>query len=221
MNKNGFGIICVICLMGAACSPLAPRPDYSKFFILTPLSTDAPGAITHSTAAKPDPRLTLGVGPIDFPDYLRRPEVVTLTSSNEIKLSQERRWGERLDKNFSRVLTENLSRLLNTQRIEKYPWPRKTQVEYQVVIDVLRFETSSDNQSQLVARWIIKDGTTGKDLYASETDATTPVANGDAGASVALSSDLATLSREVAGHIIELSQHSVSPARRVTEPENG
>jgi uncharacterized lipoprotein YmbA len=220
MNKGTIGALCMIGLIGVGCSPLAPRPDYSKFFILTPLSDDRLPTMTASTAGRPNPQLTLGIGPIDFPDYLRRPEVVTLTSPNQITLSQDRRWGEPLDKNFSRVLSEDLSRLLNTQRIEKYPWSHKTQVDYQIVIDVQRFETSSDGQSQLLARWIVKDGATGKNIYASETNAGTPVKGGDTGVSEALSSDLATLSREIADRISELSRHGKGSADRVTAPKN-
>jgi len=193
-------------VLAAGCSPLAPQPDHSKFFILTPL-TDGSGAALARASVKADDSLTIGVGPIDFPDYLRRLEVVTRTSPNQLDLSAEKRWGEPLDKNFARVLSENLSQLLSTQQIEKYPWSHKTQVDYQIAIDVQRFETTSDGQSQLVARWIIKDGATGKDLYASETTASAPVTAGETGASAALSSDLATLSREVAARVTELRQH--------------
>jgi uncharacterized lipoprotein YmbA len=221
MNEKRIGIIGIICLIGVGCSPLAPQQDYSKFFILSPLPAAAPGKMTASTSPKPDPTLTLGIGPIDFPDYLRRPEVVTLTSPNQIRLSQERRWGEALDKNFSRVLAEDLSRLLDTQRIEKYPWSHKSQVDYQIVIDVQHFETSSDGESQLVARWIIKEGSTGKDLFASETTATTSVASGDTGASLALSKDLATLSADIAARVRELSQHDGTRASQIIDPENG
>jgi len=220
MNKSKIGALCIIGLIGVGCSPLAPRPDHSKFFILTPLSGVRSSTMTASTAATPDPQLTLGIGPIDFPDYLRRPEVVTLTSPNQIKLSQNKRWGEPLDKNFSRVLSEDLSRLLNTQRIEKYPWPHKTQVDYQIVIDVQRFETSADGQSQLLARWIVKDGATGKNLYASETNAANPVPSGDTGVSEALSSDLATLSREIADRVSELSRRNRTSAEQVPTPRN-
>ena len=191
--------------IAAGCSPLAPRPDYSKFFILTPNSADpetgSVGAPTSVTS-----HLVIGIGPIDFPDYLRRAEVVTRTAPNQVVLSEQDRWAEPLDKNFSRILTENLARSLNTQRIEKYPWPRKTQVDYQIVIDVQRFETTSDNESQLIARWIIKDGQSGKDLYGSETTAREPVAAGDTGASAALSSDLAILSTEIATRVTALTQ---------------
>jgi uncharacterized protein len=186
----------------AGCSPLAPQPDRSKYYILTPLSGE------HSTAARigVNRQLTIGIGPIEFPDYLRRAEVVTRTAPNRIHLSDEARWAEPLDKNFKRILTENLARLLHTQRIETYPWNRRNHVDYQIVIDVQRFETTADGQSQLIARWIIKDGEGGKDLYASETSASTPLPAGDDGASEALSSDLGQLSTEIASHVTELSQ---------------
>jgi uncharacterized lipoprotein YmbA len=193
-----------MCIAAAGCSPLAPRPNYSKFFILTPL---ADGASPGPTAAWTAPRqLAIGIGPIDFPDYLRRSQVVTRSAPNQIDLSTVDRWGEPLDKNFQRVLSENLAQLLNTYRIEQYPWDRKAQVDYQIAINVQNFETTTDGQAQLNARWIIKDGSNGRDLYASETMTNTPVGTGDTGASSALSNDLATLSREIASRVTELSQ---------------
>jgi len=209
-------IITRVLALGAAiivvgCSPLAPQPDYSKFFMLSPI---AGGSIASSsqTSYSGSSQLTLGIGPIDFPDYLRRLEVVTVTSPNQLHLSVEKRWGEPLDKNFSRVLTENLTQLLNTQQIEKYPWSRNVRVDYQIVVDVQRFDTNSEGQSQLTARWIIKDGATGKDLYASETRASAPVGTGEAAGSAALSEDLATLSRDIASQIDRLRQER-TPAR--------
>jgi uncharacterized lipoprotein YmbA len=199
--------ICLfVCCVLAGCTVLAPRPDYSKFFILTPLSGGANPSQTLTAAGQ---KLTIGIGPIEFPDYLRRPEVVTRTGPNELHLAAEKRWGEPLDKNFGRVLSENLSQLLNTQQIEKYPWPRRTQVDYQVVVDVQRFETTADSHAQLVARWIIKDGSSGKDLYASETTASTPVGSSETAASTALSTDLATLSRDIASQVTDLNSRRV------------
>lgn len=173
--------------------------------LLTALA-DGPAPVSTPAAATSNTSLTIGIGPIDFPDYLRRLEVVTRASPNQLDLSAEKRWGEPLDKNFARVFSENISRLLNTQRIEKYPWPVRTHIDYQIEVNVQRFETTSDGQSQLTARWVIKDGT-GVDLYASETSASTQVGPGETGASAALSSDLATLSREVADRVTELRRH--------------
>jgi uncharacterized lipoprotein YmbA len=204
MNLQEKFIALALCIAVAGCSPLAPRPNYSKFFILTPLADGASPAAT--AVSSPARQLAIGIGPIDFPDYLRRSQVVTRSAPNQIDLSTVDRWGEPLDKNFQRVLSENLAQLLNTYRIEQYPWDRKEQVDYQIAINVQHFETTTDGRSQLNARWIIKDGSNGKDLYASETMASTPVGTGDTGASSALSNDLATLSREIASRITELSQ---------------
>ena len=215
MNIKSMLIALSACVAAAGCSPLAPQPDRSKFFILTPLSEGAASAATPASTAGNSP-LTIGIGPIDFPDYLRRLEVVTRSSPNQLDLSAEKRWGEPLDKNFERVLGENLAQLLNTQQIEKYPWSHKTQVDYQVSIDVQRFEASTDGQSQLIARWVIKDGNTGKDLASGLTNASAPVGAGETGASAALSSDLGTISRDIASRISELSQHRV-PATSSTE----
>ncbi len=190
------------CALLISCSPLAPQPDHSKFFILTPLAA-GPAPISTPAVVSSNSSLTIGIGPIDFPDYLRRLEVVTRASPNQLDLSAEKRWGEPLDKNFARVFSENISRLLNTQQIEKYPWPVRTHIDYQIEVNVQRFETTSDSQSQLTARWVIKDGT-GTDLFASETSVSAQVGPGETGPSAALSSDLATLSREVADRVTEL-----------------
>jgi uncharacterized protein len=203
-NIANVTLTCFILIGFGGCSPLAPRPDHSRFFILTPVAVAAHSGTVTSAGST----LILGIGPIDFPGYLRRPEVVTVTSANEVDLSDDNRWAEPLDKNFSRILTENLARLVGTSQVEKYPWSRNVNVDYQVVVDVQTFDTTSDRQSQLVARWAIKDGHTGRDLFASETSASTPVASGDGGASAALSADLAILSKDIADRIAILAAGS-------------
>lgn len=200
-----------ICSLSTGCSPLAPQPDHSKYFVLSPL-TDGETSTAAPIGAKGTSNLTIGIGPIEFPDYLKRPEVVTRTSANQLDLSAERRWGEPLDKDFARIFAENISRLLKTQQIERYPWPVRTHVDYQIMIDVQRFETTSDGQSELVARWIIKDGA-GKDLYASETSASLAATQGESGSSAALSEDLEKMSREIAAQVIELHGRDVPVSR--------
>lgn len=199
-----------------ACSPLAPQPDHSSYFILTPVAASA--AVNSKPVSVDTSQLTLGIGPIDFPDYLRRPELVTLTSANEIDLSDDKRWAEPLDKNFSRVLTENLTKLLGTNRIEKYPWSHKTAVDYQVIVDVQRFDTTRDGQSQLAARWMIRDVRSGKNIYASETIANEPVHSGESGMSVAMSSDLATLSLDIANRIAMMSEPQQTSSHETSTP---
>lgn len=193
------------CMFAAACSPLAPQPDKSRFFILAPISNS-------DTPAPDTSQLSIGIGPIDFPDYLKRPQVVTLVEPNRIDLSQDRRWGEPLDKDFARIFSENMSQLLGTQRIEKYPWSRKVEIDYQIELDIIQFETMASGQSKLKTRWIVRDGKDGKELYASETDSSSPVDKTEAGAAAALSKDLGTLSRDIATRITALSQQKANRA---------
>jgi uncharacterized protein len=202
LRSIAFGL----CAIAAGCSVLSPQPDRSQFFILSPVS-DSAGTTARPASNSPDSQLTVGVGPVSFPDYLRRLAVVTRVAPNRIDFSDEKRWAEPLDKNFIRVLSENLATLLNTQRVEKYPWAIRTRVDYQIEVDVQRFETTSDGQSQLRASWIIRDGPSSKILYASQTTADAPAGTDTISASSALSSDLATLSKDIASRVTDLNRH--------------
>jgi hypothetical protein len=64
---------------------------------------------------------SLGIGPIRFPGYLDRQEMVTRTAPNRIDLSENDRWAEPLEANFARTLSQNLSSLLQTERLMFYP----------------------------------------------------------------------------------------------------
>lgn len=201
--------------IGAGCSPLAPQPDYSKFYVLTPIA-DSSSAPAVAGSSHP---LVIGLGPIDFPDYLRRPQVVTRTSTNELHLSPVDRWGEPLDENFRRVLSDNLGQLLGTEDIVQYPWSHKAGVNYQVLVTVQRFETNSDGQSQLRAQWIIRDGATGKSLYASQTNATTPAGPATTPSAAALSADLGDLSQAIATEINQLGERRMTSSAATNQTD--
>lgn len=195
--------VVALAVLAASCSPLAPFPNRNKFFMLSPISQE--GASRPSTSL--DQQIAIGVGPVDFPDYVKRPEVVTRTAPNRIDVSAENRWAGPLDKNFARVLSENLSTLLSTQRVQNYPWNRATPVDYQVMVNVEQFDTDG-KQAILIARWSIRDGRDSKELYATETTSSAPIGPGAEGPSAALSSNVATLSREIASQLTMLSQRS-------------
>jgi uncharacterized lipoprotein YmbA len=202
----------ILCAHTASCSPLAPQPNRSKFFMLSPISEEA----ESRTPTPFDQQFSIGVGPIDFPDYLKRREVVTRTAANRIDVSEANRWAGPLDKNFARVLAENLGILLNTQRLESYPWNLQSPVDYQVIVDIERFDVSSDHQARLKARWAIRKGIDGKVLYATETSSSVLVGSEEDGPSAALSSNLASLSRDIAFQLTVFSRQRVRP---ISNPE--
>ena len=101
----------------------------------------------------------IGIGPVRLPELLDRPQIVTRQSSNRLQLSASHRWVEPLAENITRVLRENLSALLDTERFLLYPWNRAIPADYQIIIDILRFEGAGYQTAGLEAVWSVRDKT--------------------------------------------------------------
>ena len=156
MSRKRLGvIILLVCFIPAGCSFLESKPDPSRFFALAPL----PRTGQRAQDAAGTNALALGIGPIKFPGYLDRQQLVTRISQNRFAVAENDRWAEPLEENFSRVLSQNLSILLQTDRIVAYPWERSQQPTYQVQVEVLRFEPNAEQIVELWARWSIIEGT--------------------------------------------------------------
>ena len=187
-------IFLLACFISAGCLSLEARPDPSRFFALTSL----PRTGQSAENAGGTNALVLGIGPIKIPGYLDRPQLVTRLSQNRFGIAENDRWAEPLEENFLRVLSENLSVLLQTDRIVAYPWERNQRPTYQVQLDVLRFEPKQEQVVELWARWIILDESR-KIVISKETYLTRPAKDKSTEASVAaMSETVAGLSREMA-----------------------
>jgi uncharacterized protein len=99
------------------------------------------------------PRTVVGVGPVVLPDYLDRPQIVTRASGNRMMLAAFDAWIEPFDGMFTRVLVENLSSLLATDNVVALPQRRPTPLDYQVEVDVTRFDADLSGRAVLDARW--------------------------------------------------------------------
>jgi hypothetical protein len=131
---------------------------------------------------------------------------VTRTGENQLELAEFDRWAEPLQKNLSRVLVLNLSTLLSTDRVALHPWNRSTPMDYQVIVDVGRFEAGRDGRASLLARWTIVAGTDRKILLMRKSTFSEPIAPDGYEATVASMSRLVgALSREIAAEIGDLS----------------
>jgi uncharacterized protein len=125
----------------------------SRFYVLNtlPASETVP-----ATAADRGP--VIGVGPITLPKYLDRPQIVTRASRHQLALGEFDRWAEPLQDNISRVLAENLGRLIPTDHLLLQTWPRSASLDYQVSMEVRQFDGWLGGESTLLARWSILDG---------------------------------------------------------------
>jgi uncharacterized lipoprotein YmbA len=99
--------------------------------------------------------MSLGLGPVIFPKYLDRPQIVTKASAHEVELAEFHKWAEPLSENTSHVLGENLSALLRTDRIVQYPWKRPFQPDYQLSLEVIQFDGTKSQEAVLKVRWTL------------------------------------------------------------------
>jgi hypothetical protein len=130
---------------------------------------------------------------------------MTRVAPNRFDPLEYDRWAEPLDENFTRVLTQNLSVLLRTDRIVAYPWQPQDKPRYRVDVQVLRFESNSAREAELSARWAIVDASSKQEPRFKESRLTRPAKDNSIDASVAaLSETVADLSREIARTVITI-----------------
>ncbi len=99
----------------------------------------------------------IGIGPVRFPDYLDRPQIIIRSSGNELILSDTHRWAEPLEENFTRVLAEHFSRLLNTSAIRIEPSRNRTSLDLRITVDIVRFDADEYGDIQLVSYWRVEN----------------------------------------------------------------
>jgi len=143
-----WGMLCLCLILLVGC----PSTQPSKFYVLSPISfPEQQGDILSG-----HPALAIGIGPIEIPDYLDRPQIVKRRSPHELELAEFHKWAEPLKGNISSVLAENLSGLLSTDHIYLFPWKGSVEFSYQVLVRITRFDTSPEGEAILDARWEIR-----------------------------------------------------------------
>jgi uncharacterized lipoprotein YmbA len=131
-------VILPIALVGCGTTPA------SKYYLLSVEASSSPEGSSPS----------LGVGPIEIPEYLNRNALIYSREGNRLHIANFERWAEPLDSSISRVVRLNLASLLNTQNIQVYPWSDSERPEYGVEVTVINMD-SNDQQARLIAEWHI------------------------------------------------------------------
>jgi len=158
MNRiiKGFciSVACVFVLSFLGCGTSQP----SHFYLLRALSPASASGLSETKQSS----LSIGLGPVTFPEYLDRPQIVTRASAHEVELAEFHKWAEPLQKNVANVLQENLSALLSTDGIVQHPWKRSNPLDYQLSLDVIQFDGTKSQEAVLKVRWTLvgEDGET-------------------------------------------------------------
>lgn len=131
-------------LLLAIASGCASSP--SRFYSLSAVSAVAGSESTLSVA----------VGPVTLPALVDRPQIVVHSGANEVRLDEFNRWASPLADNVVRVLASNLAQELGTARVWPYGQATRSSADYQVLIDVQRFESSLGDGVLIDALWTVR-----------------------------------------------------------------
>ena len=173
------------------------RTPQARFYILQPSAIDQ---AQPSVSVKD---MIIGVGPVELPEHLDRPQIVTRIDSSELYLSEFNRWAESLEKNFTNVLAENLSQLLSTDQVLVYPWIGNLEVKRQVRVNVLQFDSKPGGEVLLKVLWGLKDENDKFLFSIKKSSFSAPAGKGYPEMVEAMNRVLGDFSREIANEIIK------------------
>ena len=141
-----FGVL--ICLLGG-CITKESAP--TNFYMLNPLSK----AEIRLKFAERDQYTIVGVGPIQFPAYLDRPQFIIREGQNQYRLAEFDHWAEPLQSNVERVFLENLNIFLNDVPIAVVQLDGYLKIDYALRMRIIRMESDDGGNVSLVAGWVI------------------------------------------------------------------
>ena len=194
--SRALAIAALLAVVTAGCA----GTSVPQFYTLTPAAGAAAGP---AIAALPE--LGLVVGPLEFPRYLDRPELVSRDGSHQLVVADAHRWGGSMTDDVLSVLANDFARLLGTARVVAYPTEARFAANYRVLLDVHEFEGVLGEKVTLRVRWTIAAVKDGRALVVEESSFEQPVASKSYEDLVsAESAALGALSREIAERIAGL-----------------
>jgi len=195
MNKQKFSLVLAaagLVVLAGCFGSTAP----ARFYALSAMEP-AQGAKTGASD------IAVGIGPIKLADYLNRSDIVTRDKGNTVKFAEFEQWAGSLEDNFTNALAEDLGFLLHSEQVYVRPWPQPVTVDYQITLEVIRFDGQLGGDVNLIARWSVSGEEPDKPLAVKRSSIKEPTGGSDYEDLVAAQSRaLATLSREIAEVII-------------------
>ncbi|MEN6473941.1 MAG: PqiC family protein [Syntrophaceae bacterium] len=191
---HAFIALCATVLLLSAC---ASRPE-ERFYILEAVTAPAPGGPQTVDG------FVIGIGRIEIPAYLDRPQIVTKVRANELILNEYALWAEPLEQAVSRVMALDLAALTGAA-VEIDPWGRARRVVYRLSAKLERLDGVPGGNAVLDVRWILEDVRREVPPITRDSHVVKPVGNGGfASLAEAYSELIADFSREVAQEIERL-----------------
>jgi uncharacterized lipoprotein YmbA len=175
----------VLLLAGCGSSPK------ERYYALTAPPTAAGGAAAPAIA----------VGPVTVPEMVDQARIVVRAAGPEVTMYEYHRWASPLKGEIARVIAANLAQELGTARVWSYAQATLPNPDYQVLVDVQRFDSALGEAVTIDALWSVRRPAGGAPKT-GRSSVREPVSGAGFDALVAAHSRaLAGVSRDIAGAI--------------------
>ena len=162
--KQHFMIILTTTLLSGCfgINPITP----TKLYVLNPVEYKAPLVNGMENPSL----LSVEIASLRLPRYLEKPQIITKTHQNQLTMEEYHQWGGSLRKNMTRVLAQNISKLLATPNVTSPPFRPSPPPDIRVDVEVMQFEADDKGQVKFSAQWRLSRGKNGKTLTTRITD---------------------------------------------------
>ena len=144
--------VSIIFLSLALTGCLGGQSPPTNFYMLSPLSPSPAETSSASTEA----RIHIGLETVVVAEYLNRSEIVVNLDNTIYQLADFNKWAEPLSDNLTRVLEENLTKLLQNDSINvSLASESSIPFDYRLEVDVLRLDGNLGDQVTLVTQWAL------------------------------------------------------------------
>jgi len=168
-----------------------------RFYTLAPVKE--PVASARESAVRS--RFTVGVGPVEIPDFLERPHIVTRSGGNEMIMAEHDRWAGSLKQDMARVLTKDLSAYLAPEA-SVLSWKRGISPDWRVAVEITRLDVTPGREVVLEAQWVLFSGERNIPLKLRGQTFTESLGEKDINSAVAaIGSAIGRLGKEIAGDV--------------------
>lgn len=206
MKQVSFLYFVLVALVSFICSGClsVPNSPVPKFYTLQPT-----GSLGENITLDIAPKLIIGIGPVEIPEYQNRPQMVTQDKDGLLTFAQFERWGEPLDSGVERLILENLTKIFPQADFQIFPCNFAIPLDYQVMVNIVQLESQLDKDVFLTAQWTIIDFKS-KKMLATKRSQIRQVINPHtySGLALALSRAGEVLSTEIAENLSKLTIQS-------------
>ncbi len=152
MQSANLRVLAVVLGLLSACGCASSPP--ARFFELpAPIQLTAGQHIDLAETKR-----LVGILPIKLAAYLNNPQIVTRLGPEEIHPDEFNRWGTPLADSIASVLALRMLQELPGTYIDVYPWPGGSTFDYQVRVEITRFDGALGKSASMAAQWTIVRG---------------------------------------------------------------